>query len=127
MKSITVLLVDPDAMFREALEGLLKREPDVTVIGQAGTGAEAIQQAPALRPDVVILELSLPDKGGVEVIRFLRFHLPRTRVIALTHPPRGSFHHVQRPQALEAGAFRYLPKGVSFQTTLRAIRAAGQE
>jgi two-component system response regulator NreC len=82
--NIRILLVDDHTILRAGLRLLLAAEPDLTVVGEAGSATEALEQAQALLPDVVVLDLGLPGMSGLEVLRELRQHVPSTRVLVLS-------------------------------------------
>jgi len=115
---IRVLLADDHAAVREALAVLVDSQPDMQVIAQAGTGDEAVERAREGRPDVAVLDLSMPAMSGLEVTTVLRDALPATRILMLTR--HGEYHHVQ--ELLRAGANGYVLKQSSSQELLQAIR-----
>ena len=83
-KRKTVLIVDDHPLFREGLKSLLARHSGFEVIGEAGNGSEGLKKAKKLRPDLVIMDISLPDQSGIEVTSKIRSLLPETRVIVLS-------------------------------------------
>lgn len=117
-KRIRVLLADDHAAVREALAVLVNSQPDMQVIAQAGNGDEAVERAREARPDVAVLDLSMPAMSGLEVTTVLRDALPATRILMLTR--HGEYHHVQ--ELLRAGANGYVLKQSSSQELLQAIR-----
>jgi len=114
-----VLLADDHAIVCEGLRSLLQKEPDVEVVGTAGTGRDAVQMARKLAPDVAILDITMPDMNGIEAARQIRTQTPRTKVIAL------SMHADRRfaAEMLKAGAQGYLLKECAFEELLNAVRA----
>lgn len=117
---IRVLLVDDHAMVRRGLATFLKVYDDLELAGEAATGEAAIQLCGRLLPDVVLIDLAMPDMDGVEATRIIRQQFPTVQVIALT-----SFNEegaVQR--LLQAGAISYLLKDVSAKELAQAIRDA---
>lgn len=117
---ITVLVVDDHAIVREGLAHLLGTAPDLTVVATAVDGAGAVELARAHRPDVVLMDLSMPELSGVEATRAIVADLPDTRVVVLT-----SFGDETRVlAALDAGAHGYLLKHVEPDALLDAVRAA---
>lgn len=120
---IRVLIVDDQPLIRKGIATLLARKPDLTVVGQAGNGAEAVTQAAALDPDVVLMDLQMPVLDGVAATQQLSERGPRPAVIVLT-TFRDDEHIFQ---ALEAGARGYLLKDVDHRALAEAIRtvAAG--
>jgi DNA-binding NarL/FixJ family response regulator len=117
---IGVLVVDDHAVVREGLRTFLELQDGIAVVGEAGDGEEAVRQAEALRPDVVLMDLVMPRLDGVGAMRELRVRLPATRVIVLT-----SFAEDERLlPAIQAGAAGYLLKNVAPAELARAVRAA---
>jgi DNA-binding NarL/FixJ family response regulator len=115
---IRVMLADDHAAVREALAVLVNGQPDMQVIAQAGTGNEAVEHAREARPDVAVLDLSMPGMSGLEVTTVLRDAMPATRVLMLTR--HGEYQHVQ--ELLRAGASGYVLKQSSSEELLQAIR-----
>ena len=119
-KSIAVLIVDDHAVVREGLRGFLQLQDGIEVAGEAGDGEEALEQALALRPDVILMDLVMPKLDGVAAMRELRAGAPESRVIVLT-----SFLDDERLlPAIQAGAAGYLLKNAEPAELARAIRAA---
>jgi len=115
---IRVLLADDQPILLEGLARLLREQPDMEVVGTAGEGRTALELAFQKRPDVAVLDVSMPDLGGIEVTRRLAAALPGTRVIGLSM-------HEEEDVALAmraAGAAAYLPKSGSPEALLAAIR-----
>ncbi|HVV29971.1 MAG TPA: response regulator transcription factor, partial [Mycobacteriales bacterium] len=81
---ITVFLVDDHEVVRRGVAELLEADPELTVIGEAATAAQALARIPALRPDVALLDVRLPDGNGIELCRDLRSKLPELNVLMLT-------------------------------------------
>jgi len=121
---IRVLIADDHAILRQGLRLILREAPDLAVVGEAATGAEAIAQTVALAPDVVLMDIELPDLSGIEATRRIRALSPRTRILVLTVSDRSE----DLVGALKAGARGYLLKSADAATVLDAIRrvAAGQ-
>lgn len=119
---VRVLLVDDQALFREALATLLDVRDDIEVVGEAADGDEALRRAAALSPDVVLMDLRMPVLDGVAATRRLRVERPEVRVIALT-----TFDDDEEVfAALRAGAVGYLLKDVSSERLVEAIGAASR-
>jgi DNA-binding NarL/FixJ family response regulator len=117
---VRVLLVDDQALFREALATLLGASEGIEVVGEAGDGREALDRAAALAPDVVLMDLRMPVLDGVAATRRLRAEHPGIHVIALT-----TFDDDEDVfAALRAGALGYLLKDVSSARLLEAVLAA---
>jgi DNA-binding NarL/FixJ family response regulator len=120
--TVRVLLVDDQALFREALATLLAVHDGVEVVGEAGDGDEALRQAAELAPDVVLMDLRMPVLDGIGATRRLRVEQPDVRVIALT-----TFDDDEDVfAALRAGAVGYLLKDVSSARLVEAVHAAAR-
>jgi NarL family two-component system response regulator LiaR len=118
--AIRVLIVDDHAVVREGLRTFLELQDGIEVVGEAADGQQAVLQAEALHPDVVLMDLVMPRLDGVGAMRELRLRLPATRVIVLT-----SFAEDERLlPAIQAGAAGYLLKNVEPKELARAVRAA---
>jgi two-component system response regulator NreC len=123
-ETIRVLLVDDHAMVREGLRLLLRTAPDVAVIGEADNGVTAVANARCLVPDVVVLDLDMPNGDGMTAVRELKQSLPNVRVLILTMHSE----HERLLPLLEAGARGYLTKDAASSDLVDAIRvvAAGE-
>jgi two-component system, NarL family, response regulator LiaR len=119
-KSIRVMVVDDHTMVRRGLAIFLKVSHDLQLVGEAKSGAEAIQLCGEILPDVVLMDLVMPDMDGATATRAICQKYPRVRVIALTSFKDGNLVK----NALEAGAIGYLLKDVSAEDLVHAIRAA---
>ncbi len=120
MHPIRVMIVDDHNMVRRGLIAYLEEEPDLRLVGQAADGEEAVQICEQARPDVILMDLVLPELSGVEATKIIRRRWPQVQVIALT-----SFQERELVQdALRAGAISYLLKNVSGTDLVEAIRAA---
>jgi len=120
MKKITVLIVDDHAIVREGLRLIIETFEDIAVVGEAADGQQAVREAQRVRPDVVLMDLSMPLLNGVEATRQITMERPGTKVIVLS--TYSDDEHVQ--QALEAGAAGYLMKETASKDLLRAIHEA---
>ena len=119
-KPIAVLIVDDHSVVREGLRAFLQLQDGIEVAGEAGDGEEALEQALALRPDVILMDLVMPKLDGVGAMRELRTGAPQSRVIVLT-----SFLDDERLlPSIQAGAAGYLLKNSEPAELVRAIRAA---
>lgn len=119
---IRVLIVDDHEIVREGLETLLSEEAGVSVAGQAANGAEALALAAELQPDVILMDLVMPELDGIEATRRIRSAGLASQILVLT-----SFADDQKVrEAIEAGAIGYLLKDVLKADLLRAIQAAAQ-
>ncbi|MCT2589054.1 response regulator transcription factor [Streptomyces sp. N2-109] len=122
--NITVFLVDDHEVVRRGVHDLLATEPDIEVVGEAGTAAEALARIPAARPDVAVLDVRLPDGSGVEVCREIRSRSEHVRCLMLT-----SFADDEALfDAIMAGASGYVLKAIRGTELLTAVRdvAAGR-
>lgn len=117
---IRVLIVDDHSVVREGLCMLLSRDPELEVVGEAADGAQAIEQARALRPDVVVMDLLLPVLDGMAATRAIRTELPETEVLALT----SVLENASVLEAMRAGAIGYLFKDSRAAELRMAIKAA---
>jgi len=119
---IRILLVDDHPIFRAGLRALLESQPDVQVVGEAGNGAEAIDRANELRPDIILLDISMPDVDGLEALRRMQAdHVPG-RVLVLTMHAENEYLF----QVLESGGYGYvLKQGVDTDlfTAIRTVAA----
>lgn len=115
---IRILLVDDHAVVREGLQRLIATDPGLEVIGEASNGVEGVHKALALRPDVVIMDMIMPQKNGVEAIREIKAGNADARILVLTSFP----DEEQLFPALEAGASGYLLKDALPDELLNAIR-----
>jgi DNA-binding NarL/FixJ family response regulator len=118
MPNITVLLVDDHNIVRQGLRALLLAEGDITILGEAQSGREAVQMAAQLRPEVVIMDLAMPLLNGAEATRQVLKALPNARVVVLSS--YGDDEHLQ--QAISAGAAAYLLKQTAAVDLVKAIR-----
>jgi DNA-binding NarL/FixJ family response regulator len=119
---IRVLVVDDHALVRQGVAAVVDREPDMSVVGEAGTGEQAVERYRALVPDVTVMDLGLPGIDGVQAMTRIRTEFPRSRFIALTVYEGDEDIH----RALEAGAQAYLLKNVvpaQLVDTIRAVHA----
>jgi DNA-binding NarL/FixJ family response regulator len=119
---ITVLLVDDHPVVRDGLRGMLAGEPGIEVVGEAGNGRDAVGAARRLRPEVVLMDLRMPEVDGVAATLALREELPATRVLVLT--TFDADRDIQR--AIAAGAVGYLLKDAPRGDLVRGVRAAAR-
>ena len=114
-----MLVVDDHALFRRGLEIVLAQEPDIEVVGEAGDGAEAVVQAADLLPDVVLMDVRMPRRSGIEARTAIKDVVPSARIIMLTiSDEEGDLY-----EAIKAGATGYLLKEISIDEVATAIRA----
>ena len=117
---IRVMLVDDQAMVRRGLKLLMQAFDDLTLVGEAANGVEAVRLCASLQPDVVLMDLTMPEMNGVIATETIHRRYPEVQIIALS-----SFKDESMVQAaLQAGAVSYLPKNVSIDEIAAAIREA---
>lgn len=120
--TIRILLADDHAIVREGVRHIVDREGDMTVVGEAADGHEAVALTEQLKPDVVLMDLTMPGLGGLDATTILQERFPEVRVLVLTmHEGQEYFF-----QVLKAGASGYVLKGASSAELLAAIRAVHQ-
>jgi NarL family two-component system response regulator LiaR len=116
--TIRVLIADDHAVVRQGLRTLIGTEPGMTVVGEAGDGVEAVEMARAYKPDVILLDMVMPRKDGLQAIREIKRESPNVRILVLT-----SFSDDDKVfPAIKSGALGYLLKNASPRTLLSAIR-----
>src|SRR5580700_5600607 len=123
-RQISVFLLDDHEVVRRGVRDLLEAEPDIQVVGEAGTASSALARIPALRPDVAVLDVRLPDGDGVTVCREIRSRMPEVACLMLT-----SFSDEEALlDAVMAGAAGYMLKQIRGLDLVKAVRtlAAGQ-
>ena len=117
-KRITLLICDDQAIVRKGTRALLATEPDIEVIGEAEDGREAVNQAKKLNPDVILMDLVMPEMDGIEAIKEITAHQPEARILVLT-----SFATDDKVfPAIKAGALGYLLKDSTPEDLVHAIR-----
>src|SRR5271157_2712566 len=122
MKRIRILLADDHAVVRQGFKMILSSQPDMEIVGEAGNGREAVELAENLKPDVVVMDVAMPELNGIEATRRLAASVPHARVVAL------SMHkdNVYVREILRAGARGYLLKDSVAADLVSAIRAVAQ-
>ena len=116
--NIRVLIVDDHPLLRDGIAAIVAAQPDMTVAGEATNGAEAVERFRAVRPDVALMDLRMPEMHGTDAIRAIRREFPLARIVVLT-----TFDgDVEAQHALEAGASGYLLKSSGRGDLLEAIR-----
>lgn len=118
-RPITLLLVDDHPVVRKGTRELLEGESDLRVLGEAGTGEEAVAQARRLTPDVILMDVSMPGMNGIEATRAIKAEQPGVGVLVLTSYDDDAYVFA----LLEAGAAGYLLKNASEDDLLGAVRA----
>ena len=119
VEPIRVLVVDDHALFRRGLQMVLEQEPDIDVVGEASDGAEAVQQAADTTPDIVLMDVRMPKRGGIDACTAIHETVPSARIIMLTI----SDEEADLYDAIKAGAMGYLLKEISIEEVASAIRA----
>jgi DNA-binding NarL/FixJ family response regulator len=119
---VRLLIADDHPIVRAGFEGMLAEKPDLEVVGEAGNGEEAVRLADQLRPDVVLMDLRMPEVDGVEAIGRIKEEHPHVHILVLT--TYDSDADILR--AIEAGATGYLLKDTPREELFRAIRAAAR-
>lgn len=117
--AIRVLLADDHRILREGLASLLEEEEDIEVIGEASDGVMAVEMAMRMRPDVVVMDVTMPKMSGIEATRQITRKLPSVRVIGLSMHSEADMAAALR----DAGAAQYLTKGGPSEALVQAIRA----
>ena len=117
-----ILIADDHGIVRGGMKLLIDRQPDMEVVAEAGDGVEAFEQALATKPDLCVMDVSMPRMTGLQAARQIRAHLPQTQVLAL------SMHDDERYvfDALKAGASGYVLKREADQDLVEAVRAVGR-
>jgi PAS domain S-box-containing protein len=116
-RPLGILVVDDHAAVREGLREMLRDQPGLEVVGEAANGREAIEKAHALRPDVVIIDVSMPEMDGVEATRRIKAELPSIEVFGMsTHEATGELHAIER-----VGAAGYFPKGTNTERLVERL------
>jgi DNA-binding NarL/FixJ family response regulator len=120
MSIAKVLLVDDHTVVRQGLKALLAGEPDIEIVGEANNGREALHQMSTLRPDIVLMDISMPGLNGIEATRQIRQEYPDVKVVVLSMHTNEEYVF----QVLRAGARGYVLKQSDSLEVLTAIRAA---
>jgi two-component system, NarL family, nitrate/nitrite response regulator NarL len=115
---IRVVLVDDHIVVRQGVAGLLKAEPDISIAGEASDGESAVALVRQVRPDVVLMDISMPGMNGIEATGIIHAEMPEVRVIGLS-----MFEEAERADAIrQAGAVNYLTKSGPAEELVAAIR-----
>lgn len=118
-EKIRVFLIDDHPIFRECLASVLAQQPDLEVVGQEGTAADALKSAAASLPQVILVDLDLPDRDGVELIALLRAQLPRAKLLVLS----AYQDKIRVGGAFDAGADGYMVKTCKPEDAIAGIRS----
>jgi len=119
---IRILVADDHTVIRRGIVGLLNAQPDMEVIDEAGTGREAVAKAQAVLPDVVLLDVAMPELNGLGATRMIKGQSPGVQVLILTMHDREDYLF----QALRAGASGYVLKGADTEDLLAAVRSVAR-
>jgi DNA-binding NarL/FixJ family response regulator len=122
METIRVLIADDHTLFREGVQAILKGAPDVDAVGEASTGQEAIQQAGQVSPDVILMDIQMPDMNGIEATRAILKSRPDIGINMVTMLEDDDFLFA----AMRAGARGYVLKGADKVEMLGSIRAVAE-
>src|SRR3989337_847347 len=122
MPKIKILVVDDQAIVREGVRMIVAKESDLEVVGEAGDGQQALELTERVRPDVVIMDISMPGMGGIEATQTVRRRHPEVQVLALTMHEDESYVF----QLLRAGAAGYVLKRAAAQDLVQAVRASAK-
>ncbi|HKH12120.1 MAG TPA: response regulator transcription factor [Rubrobacter sp.] len=121
MDPLRVLIADDHPLFRAGLRAMLASVPDTELVGEATTGEEAVSLAADFQPDLVVMDVQMPETDGIEATRKITRYSPHINVLVVTmFEDDGTVF-----QAMRAGAKGYVLKGANYAETLRAIRAVG--
>ena len=116
---IRVLIVDDHALFRRGLEMVLAQEPDIEVVGKAADGSEAVTMASEMAPDIVLMDVRMPRRGGIDATSAIKQAVPSAKIVMLTI----SDEEADLYDAIKAGAMGYLLKEISIDEVAADIRA----
>ena len=122
MKQISILLVEDHTVVRECFSVMLKQEPDLIVVGEAHDGRQAITMALELKPEIILMDIAMPNLNGLEATRQVLKELPTTRIIILS----GNSDDASVKNAVDAGAVGYLLKQDSAEQVCQVIRHVSQ-
>ena len=120
MEKIRVLLADDHTVVRQGLRALLEAEPDIAIVGEANTGREAVQLTKKLLPEVVVMDIAMPNLNGLEATRQIAKEVPNTKLLVLSSYNDDEYVH----QVTEAGAMGYLLKQTAATDLIKAVREA---
>ena len=121
--TIKILVVDDHPMVRAGLQSMLHTDPDLVVVGEAETAADAVAQANTLQPEVILLDIELPDTNGLTALQQIKTAAPHAQVLMVTMHENDGYIR----QAMQAGAAGYILKGVRRHQLIDAVRTAVKE
>lgn len=121
MNELSVFLVDDHALLREGLRALIELQPDMRVVGEAADGSQAVAAVLDVRPDVVVMDINMPELNGADATKQIKAAAPNVRVLALTAHEDGEYVQL----LLNAGATGFLLKRAAAADLVQAIRAVG--
>jgi two-component system response regulator NreC len=122
MSKISLILADDHAVVRSGLRMLLEAQPDMIIVAEAETGVEAVEKVKSLQPDVILMDIQMPDMNGIEATERIRRIAPKTAVLALTMHEDDQYFF----EMLHAGASGYVPKRAAPDDLLNAIRTVSR-
>jgi DNA-binding NarL/FixJ family response regulator len=116
--TIRVLIADDHSVLRQGLSGVLNQEPDMVIVGEAVNGLSAVESARKLKPDVILMDLGMPEMGGIEATQKIHLEMPKIRVIGLSMFDEADIASTM----IKAGAVAYLNKSCSIEELTFTIR-----
>ncbi|MCP9495759.1 MAG: response regulator transcription factor [Pyrinomonadaceae bacterium MAG19_C2-C3] len=122
MSKLRIVLADDHAIMRDGLVSLIDAQPDMQVVGQAGNGREAVARSGEMLPDIIIMDVSMPELDGIQATRQLKIAHPTLKVLALT----AYDNPVYVRQLFDAGATGYILKNLAAQELIHAIRTVAE-
>ena len=119
MSKLRILLADDHQLFREGLRCLIDSQPDMQMVGEASTGTEAVQKARQLKPDIVLMDLTMPELNGLQATKHIKAQVPEIKVVALTAHEDETYLR----QLIQAQASGYVLKRAAANELVQAVRA----